>query len=61
MTISGGVDWKDAMSPLLHIHWSYQPVFTLYIFLMVIGVLNVVMGAFVAATADMVAKDKEAM
>lgn len=61
MTISGGVDWRDVMRPLESIHWIYQPVFTFYVFLMVIGVLNVVMGAFVAATAEITNKDREAL
>lgn len=59
MTISGGVDWEAVVSPLEEIHWIYQPTFTLYVFLMSIGVLNVVMGAFVTATAEIAKTDRE--
>jgi len=61
MTISGGVDWHDAMRPLKAVHWIYQPLFAFYVFLMVIGVLNVVMGAFVAATAEISKRDRDAL
>lgn len=61
MTISGGVDWQDVMLPLKAVHWTYQPLFIFYVFLMVIGVLNVVMGAFVAATAEIANRDKDAL
>jgi len=61
MTISGGIDWKDAMSPLVAMHWAYEPVFNFYVFFMVIGVLNVVVGAFVATTAEISSKDREVL
>eukprot|EP00415_Alexandrium_ostenfeldii_P004694 UN4694 len=61
MTISGGIDWVDVMRPLQAIHWIYQLLFTMYVFVMVIGVLNVVMGAFVAATAEISKRDREAL
>jgi len=61
MTISGGVDWYEAMKPLKAIHWLYEPVFNAYVFFMVIGVLNVVVGAFVAATADIASKDRDCL
>jgi len=59
MTISGGIDWKDAMNPLKEIYWLYQWVFSFYIFFMVIGVLNVVVGAFVARTGEIATRDRE--
>jgi len=59
MSISGGVDWIDAMSPMKKIHWVYEWCFSLYVFFMVIGVLNVVMGAFVTRTAEIAERDRE--
>jgi len=59
MTISGGIDWKDAMNPLKEMYWLYQWVFSFYIFFMFIGVLNVVNGAFVARTGEIAARDRE--
>jgi len=59
MTISGGVDWYDVVTPLKAIHWVYEPIFNAYVFFMVIGVMNVVVGAFVAATADIASKDRD--
>jgi len=59
MTISGGIDWKDAMIPLADIHWAYNLLFSLYIFFMVIGVLNVVIGAFVTRTGEIASRDRE--
>jgi len=59
MTISGGIDWRDAMIPLNEIHWVYKWAFSLYIFFMVIGVLNVVIGAFVARTGEIASRDRE--
>mmetsp|Transcript_6942 Transcript_6942/g.16411 ORF Transcript_6942/g.16411 Transcript_6942/m.16411 type:complete len:664 (-) Transcript_6942:186-2177(-) len=59
MSITGGVDWIEAMTPLKAIHWLYEPFFTFYVFFMVVGVLNVVVGAFVATTADISSKDRE--
>mmetsp|Transcript_58990 Transcript_58990/g.140856 ORF Transcript_58990/g.140856 Transcript_58990/m.140856 type:complete len:873 (-) Transcript_58990:148-2766(-) len=60
-TISGGVDWRDAMDPLTQLEWYYKPSFLVYIFFMYFGVLNVVIGAFVATTADISSKDRQAV
>jgi len=59
MSFSGGVDWIDAMSPMKEIHWAYERCFSVYVFFMVIGVLNVVMGAFVTRTAEIAERDRE--
>mmetsp|Transcript_29193 Transcript_29193/g.73272 ORF Transcript_29193/g.73272 Transcript_29193/m.73272 type:complete len:301 (+) Transcript_29193:2220-3122(+) len=61
MTISGGIDWKDATTPLRSVHWSYEPIFVFYAFVMLFGVLNVVVATFVENTAQISRKDKEAM
>lgn len=57
--ISGGRDWADIVQPMWEIHWTYSLIFLIYIFFMVIGVLNVLVGVFVAAAADTFDKDLE--
>jgi len=59
MCISGGIDWQDAMDPLVNVHWVYEPIFVYFIFFMFFGVLNIVVGAFVTATAEISKKDRE--
>merc|ERR1719203_1120544 len=61
MSISGGEDWKNFMTPLVTMHAAYGPLFIAYIFFMHFGVLNVVVGAFVAKTSDIAAQDQEAV
>jgi len=54
--ISGGADWYDASACLWNVDMMYGLLFTAYIFLMVFGVLNVLVGVFVdsaMATASM--------
>mmetsp|Transcript_55171 Transcript_55171/g.159771 ORF Transcript_55171/g.159771 Transcript_55171/m.159771 type:complete len:836 (+) Transcript_55171:129-2636(+) len=61
MTISGGIDWTDAMRPLVQLSWMYEPVFLFYIFFMFFAVLNVVVGTFVATTSEISSKDRDMM
>jgi len=61
MVISSGIDWADAARPLENIHPSYLPIFMIYIFMMQFGVLNVIVGTFVATATDIASKDREAM
>merc|ERR1719424_2267848 len=54
--ISGGADWYDASYPLWNVSLIYGLLFTAYIYLLVFGVLNVLVGVFVdsaMATASM--------
>lgn len=60
-TISGGVDWGDAVKPLTDVSWLYEPIFLLYLFFMYFGVLNVMIGAIVANTAEISTKDRQAV
>mmetsp|Transcript_96384 Transcript_96384/g.278202 ORF Transcript_96384/g.278202 Transcript_96384/m.278202 type:complete len:585 (+) Transcript_96384:77-1831(+) len=60
MAISGGVDWSEVVRPLQAIGGMYEPLFLFYIFLMCFGVLNVVLGAFVATTQQIAMNDPEA-
>merc|ERR1719491_773945 len=55
------MDWRDALSAMDCLPWIYMPILILYVFFMYFAVLNVVIGAFVAATAEIKSKDKEAL
>jgi len=59
MSISGGVDWSDAMAPLENVHWLYEVTFVFFIFFMFFGVLNIVVSAFVQAAADIAKRDRD--
>jgi len=59
MMVSGGLDWRDAMLPMKQVHHLYEYFFLFYVFFMVIGVLNVVVGAFVAATGEIANRDRD--
>lgn len=61
MVISGGLDWRDVAMPLEVISPVYLPIFIFYMFFMQFGVLNVVVGTFVATLTDIANKDKESM
>jgi hypothetical protein len=61
MVISGGLDWQDAMQPLQQVDFLYGPIFILYVFIMHFGVLNVVVGTFVATATEISSKDREAL
>mmetsp|Transcript_140332 Transcript_140332/g.448506 ORF Transcript_140332/g.448506 Transcript_140332/m.448506 type:complete len:262 (+) Transcript_140332:1100-1885(+) len=60
MVTTGGVDWLDAMKPLVPVWPVYEQAFIFYVFLMNFGVLNVVVGAFVATATEIASKDREA-
>lgn len=57
LAISGGADWGDIVQPMWEIHWTYSLVFLLYIFFVVIGVLNVLVGVFVNAATENLDRD----
>lgn len=59
MAITGGADWSDLMEPLREMEVFYESLFLAYIFFMLFGVLNVVVGAFVATTAQIIEGDRE--
>jgi len=63
MAISGGDDWNNIRTPLLTTDngWLYGMIFTFYIFFMVFGVLNVVVGTFVETAADVARRDQDAI
>merc|ERR1712156_191345 len=47
------------MLPMKQVNDFYEYFFTFYVFFMTIGVLNVVMGAFVAATGEIAHRDRD--
>merc|ERR1719277_1852379 len=59
MAISGGADWRDAMRPLVSVHPICGPFFVCFIFVMQFGVLNVVVGTFVATASEIASGDRE--
>merc|ERR1740121_1654185 len=61
MAITGGVDWYEVMHPLSRLSPIYGLMFVVYVFFLYFGVLNVVMAAFVSATAEIAAQDRDAV
>lgn len=59
MSITGGVDWIEAVSPLCRINWLYGPVFALYVLFVVVGVLNVLTGIFVERAQELSGLDRD--
>lgn len=59
MCVTGGMDWVEAVRPLSRIHWFYEMAFILYIFVVVIGVLNVLTGIFVERAQEMSGLDPD--
>merc|ERR1712073_203409 len=59
MSITGGIDYRDAMSEWAMISPFYQGLFYFFVFVMQFGVLNVVTSTFVAATARIMSRDRE--
>merc|ERR1712107_920894 len=59
MSISGGVDWGEVMSPLEDVGWIYGKIFIFYIFFMIFGVLNVVIASFVDSASQISTRDRE--
>jgi len=59
MSISGGIDWQMMAVPLLDVHPILMCVFMMYIFFMVLGVLNVVVGIFVEKAKNKAERDRE--
>eukprot|EP00811_Abedinium_folium_P005922 NODE_1544_length_2442_cov_2.793089.p1 GENE.NODE_1544_length_2442_cov_2.793089~~NODE_1544_length_2442_cov_2.793089.p1 ORF type:complete len:362 (-),score=121.85 NODE_1544_length_2442_cov_2.793089:221-1306(-) len=57
--ITGGADWSDLASPLKRIAESYYLVFLFYIYLICLGVLNIVTGYFVDGTLTATMNSRE--
>eukprot|EP00931_Biecheleriopsis_adriatica_P121452 TRINITY_DN96539_c0_g1_i1.p1 TRINITY_DN96539_c0_g1~~TRINITY_DN96539_c0_g1_i1.p1 ORF type:complete len:649 (+),score=126.38 TRINITY_DN96539_c0_g1_i1:55-2001(+) len=59
MTISGGVDWRDAAMPLLDVNPLAFAMFLFYTLIMSLCVLNVLTGIFCQAAIESAAADQE--
>jgi len=59
MCITGGRDWFDVVEPLWEISPWYTLAFSVYIFFMTLGVLNVVVGSFVDNAQQVSRNDRE--
>lgn len=59
MCISGGQDWYEITGLVIRYSPLYAIVIVAYISLMILGLLNIVNGVFVAAAADMSRMDRE--
>lgn len=61
MVISGGLDWAVASAPLEAVGDGMLVVFIFFVFVMQFGVLNVVVGTFVATAGEIANKDRETL
>jgi voltage-gated sodium channel len=59
MSICGGIDWETMWKPLSEVGPIYSLAYVIYIFFMVFGVLNVVVGTFVENSKQQSAKDRD--
>eukprot|EP00928_Gymnodinium_smaydae_P015824 TRINITY_DN15883_c0_g1_i1.p1 TRINITY_DN15883_c0_g1~~TRINITY_DN15883_c0_g1_i1.p1 ORF type:complete len:572 (-),score=144.68 TRINITY_DN15883_c0_g1_i1:145-1860(-) len=59
MTISGGIDWKDAAVPLMFVGPMALVFYLMYVALMVLCVMNVLTGMFCQSAIDTAASDRE--
>lgn len=59
MSITGGIDWQMMAVPLVDVNPILMCVFVMYIFFMVFGVLNVVVGIFVEKAKNKAERDRE--
>lgn len=57
--ICGGIDWGDAVEPLMEIHWLLVPLFAMYIAFAVFCVLNIVTGVFVESANKLTKADED--
>eukprot|EP00931_Biecheleriopsis_adriatica_P026253 TRINITY_DN15996_c0_g1_i2.p1 TRINITY_DN15996_c0_g1~~TRINITY_DN15996_c0_g1_i2.p1 ORF type:complete len:630 (-),score=99.46 TRINITY_DN15996_c0_g1_i2:84-1973(-) len=58
-TISGGIDWNDAMVPLISTGPLASSLFVIYVSFMVLCVMNVLLGIFCQCALDTTATDRE--
>mmetsp|Transcript_19905 Transcript_19905/g.35343 ORF Transcript_19905/g.35343 Transcript_19905/m.35343 type:complete len:247 (+) Transcript_19905:2-742(+) len=59
MTITGGIDWRDAAVPLMEMGALNTFIFLAYVGLMALCVMNVLLGIFCQCALDTAATDKE--
>jgi len=59
MTISGGLEWREAAAPMVELGWIYAVLWTCYIMFMIFGMLNVLTGIFVDAAFQAMNNDRD--
>lgn len=57
-TISGG-DWWHASESVASVNWGFRYLFALYIFIMMFGMLNVIIGLFCEKASGAVESDRD--
>jgi Ca2+-binding EF-hand superfamily protein len=59
MAVTGGADWGDIRQPIADVHWAWGLCFIFYVFFVVLGVFNVLIGLFVDRAFDSSKMDKD--
>lgn len=59
LTISGGLEWREAAQPIARLSWIYGTVWVAYIAFMIFGMLNVLTGIFVDAAIQAMMNDRD--
>lgn len=59
MAVSGGDDWINLVSPLAAVHPAYKALFSVYVFFVLIGVVNVVTSAFLQRACELSRLDRD--
>jgi len=59
MTISGGLEWRQAALPMSKLGWVYGVLWMAYIAFMIFGMLNVLTGIFVDAAFQAMTNDRD--
>lgn len=62
MVITNGLDWYTVAEAMMTVNsYLYGPMFWFFIFMMQFGVMNIVVGTFVAQAADIASRDRDVM
>jgi hypothetical protein len=59
LSITGGIDWKDAASPVWHFGWVYGWIFMGFVLFSILGILNVVTSVFIERARNMKRFDRD--
>merc|ERR1712136_376141 len=59
MSITGGLSWWDVQHELMAMHLMYGVFFVIYIAIMILALMNIVTGIFLADALDIAAMDKD--
>jgi len=61
MSITGGVSWWEVQEELMAIHLIYGVFFVVYMAIMILALMNIVTGIFLADALDIAAMDKDVL